>query len=354
MDVTRIELLDGEVRVIAGDETRSLRGPVIQSLVAELLARTHAGATPEDLMRALGCDKGALHTNLHRLRSRHGVPVLTDNERYRIPRGALTADATEFIDAAELDVTHATAEQVRGALALWKSGPSDHLRSTLLWGQLHRARRKLDQRRAQLVPRRLLIVEDQVGDRLREVLGEYDCTVVRDLRGFWAVRPHLSSLFDGALVDLHLRPGYEDRDGEIVVDAINNSSAIPAVVMTFRLPGGFDVAAFQRRYNLVSVVTKKDDGPDTDFGGIVSVVREMFASDAATKLFEMLEDTLPSLRRRAGKQLRLTGRLDGMAMMHVKYNKVVDVAQQGDLASLRHAVDQFETEFGLRPDNHRQ
>jgi hypothetical protein len=354
MDVTRIELLDGEVRLIAGDQERSLKGPTTQSLVAELLARSQAGATPEDLIQALGCNKGALHQNLHRLRTQHGLHILNDNERYQILHGPLTADATEFIDAAELDEAHATADQVRGALALWRSGPPDHLRSTLLWNQLHRARRKLEQRRVQLVRRRLLIVEDQVGDRLCEVLGEYDCTVVRDLQGFWAVRPHLGSMFDGALVDLHLRPGYEDRAGEIVVDAINNSSALPAVVMTFRMPGGFDVMGFQRRYNLVSVVTKKDDGPNADFGGVVSVVREMFAADTGTKLFETLEDTLPSLRRRAGKQLRLSGRLDGMDMMHFKYNKVVDVAQQGDLAALRHAVSQFEIEFGLRPGNHRQ
>jgi len=354
MDVNRIEILDGDLRLITDGKERSLKGPIAQYLVAELLARSPTGATPEDLTRALGCTKGALHQNLHRLRTLHGLYVLNDNERYQILHGTRTADATEFIDASELGEAHATADQVRGALALWKSGPPDHLRSTLLWDRLHTAKTMLDQRSAQLVRRRLLIVEDQVGDRLCDVLGEYDCTVVRDLQGFWAVRPHLNNMFDGALVDLHLRPGYEDRDGEIVVDAINNSSALPAVVMTFRMPGGFDVAGFQRRYNLMSVVTKKDDGPNTDFGGIASVVREMFAADAATKLFEMLEDTLPSLRRRAGKQLRLTGRLDDVDIMHLKYNKVVDVAQRGDLAALRHAVDQFETEFGLRPGNHRQ
>ncbi|MGW6935400.1 hypothetical protein ACWGE0_35435, partial [Lentzea sp. NPDC054927] len=333
MNVKRIELLDGEMRLISGDEERPLKGPTLQCLVAELLARSQTGATPKELMRALGCAKGALQQNLYRLRTIHDLHVLNDNERYQILHGTLTADVTEFIDAADLGEAHATADQVRRALALWKSGPPDILRSTLLWNRLHAARTKLDQRRAQLVRRRLLIVEDQVGDRLCEVLGDYDCTVVRDLQGFWAVRPYLGSMFDGALVDLHLRPGYEDRDGEIVVDAINSSSALPAVLMTFRMPGGFDVIGFQRRYNLVSVVTKKDDGPNADFGGIASVVREMFAADAGTRLFEMLEDTLPSLRRRAGKQLRLTGRLGSLDMMHLKYNKVVGVAQRGDLAS---------------------
>src|SRR5689334_21364165 len=88
-------------------------------------------------------------------------------------------DARRLMAVAGLPRPEMTYEAVVDALALWGSGPPD-LGDPQLWRELLAARDALDKSRRQLAPRRLLIVEDQVGDRLCQVLGRYDCHVVRD------------------------------------------------------------------------------------------------------------------------------------------------------------------------------
>ncbi|UVS78601.1 hypothetical protein Actkin_02335 [Actinokineospora sp. UTMC 2448] len=352
MATTRIKLLDGEVCLCNDTGEQALTGPVLPRIVVELVAGTPGTVSETSLIDVVGSSREALQTNVSRLR-RLGLDIARTGSGYRLVTTGVGVDALEFLEVARTNRQDLSAERVQTALALWRNGPTRLLGSTAMWNALHEAKATLEAHRARFAPKRLLIVEDQVGDRLCEVLGEYDCTVVQDLPAFWRLLPDLEDNFDAALVDLHLRPDYVDRDGEVVIGAITSSTAVPVIMMTYKLPGGMNVTEFRDRYNLVAVVTKLGDGPGVDLNNIVTEVRRLFGGDVREKLLAELEDRLPGIRRRALKQLRLAGAMDREPMVGIRYDQVSAIAQKGDLADLRRAVDAFEKEFGLRVGDHR-
>ncbi|GAA2683461.1 MULTISPECIES: hypothetical protein [Actinosynnema] len=343
-----IRLLGGAVRLCVDGQQVQVPGRPGPRAIAELVGASPVSA--ERMREVLdAASKDASQKTLSRLRTTYGLPIVHRDNTYRMNTDGIRVDALELLSTAAIPDGQATHAQVDAALGLWEDGPSAVLEGTALWARLHEARDRLARRRTRLVRRRLLIVEDQVGDRLLQVLGEHECTLVRDLAGFWELRASRGfDGFDAALVDLHLNSGYQDRDGELVVDAINRGSALPVVVMTYRIPGNLDVTEFQRKHNLFAVVTKADDGPGGDFTRIAEVIRDLFKADRNILLLDRLEDRLPGLRRRAGQLLTLRDEPGRVDLMNLKHAKLYDCARQGDLAALRAAVDAFEVEFGLQ------
>ena len=82
--------------------------------------------------------------------------------------------------------------------------------------------------------KRLLIVEDQTGDQIKNLLEDegYECELAKDFGRWLELRDaDVRGRFDGAIVDLHLN-GDGDAMGERIVKYLSERTDIPAAVVT--------------------------------------------------------------------------------------------------------------------------
>ncbi|MGV9364246.1 hypothetical protein [Amycolatopsis sp. NPDC003731] len=343
----RVELLNGAVVVRTAAGTETVTGVVTARVLATLAMK--AGETvPDSTLKEhldVRSDK-ALQKRISELR-KLDLKIDRAGFGYRLDLPDPEVDARWFIGCAGTGGTDQTYDSVCAALAVWRSGPPARLLDDKAWRPLYRARDELERQRVRLTPRRLLIVEDRVGERLRRILGQYECTVVRDLAEFWRVFAHLDRDFDAVLVDMHLGADYHDNDGTVVVETISRSrTSVPIVVMTFSPLGGWDITAFQQRYNVVAVVTKGGDDDSADFSAVAEAVHQLFAEDIQTYLVNALEDQLPRIGRYAEKWLSQQGRETETTRMRAEHEKLYAVARHNDLAALRVAVHEFQSRYG--------
>lgn len=112
--------------------------------------------------------------------------------------------------------------------------------------------------------RRILVVEDQMADVIERALEGFgfSCLTVRSLEEWWQLQRSREAevrQLAGALVDLHLTPGLDDRWGLEVVEWLARHTEVPASVMTMAPPSGdlYDNTLVQRaRYRLVGIIHK--------------------------------------------------------------------------------------------------
>jgi pimeloyl-ACP methyl ester carboxylesterase len=200
--------------------------------------------------------------------------------------------------------------------------------------------------------RRLLIVEDQVGARLVDLLGDFDCTLVRSLTDFWPLYERgLDDHFDAALVDLNLSPGYNDRDGLTVAGAISRSKLrLPVILMTLEPIRDRTLVELCRQYNLHDVALKVGDRETSDFHTIVETVRSLFENDRFdidAQAIARIRSDLPRLRRHAHKFLTDGNREDDIPFMEQLHERLSQLSLGSDLPGLRDEVDKFQSKFGL-------
>jgi hypothetical protein len=122
---------------------------------------------------------------------------------------------------------------------------------------------------------RVLIVDDQIGHEIADVLGNYDTEVISSLAE-WNRRkddgrpfPHVC-----ALVDLHLKREMTDKGGLVVVRDLKALTSMPIVLMSAELP------AFQDGEELcadlgVAKVLPKHNRREGDFARVGDVIRQV-------------------------------------------------------------------------------
>jgi Trypsin-like peptidase domain len=124
---------------------------------------------------------------------------------------------------------------------------------------------------------RLLVVDDQVGLTIKQLLAGYDCEVVTSIDMWWQLVEDGDLAFDGALVDLHLTEKMNDEYGGEVLRFLRERTSIPAVLMSVS-PTGWG-PALQQRYGAVGVFYKDRDGR---FSDIRRAVEDLLSADAVT------------------------------------------------------------------------
>jgi hypothetical protein len=108
--------------------------------------------------------------------------------------------------------------------------------------------------------KRLLIVEDQTGDQIKDLLEDagYECELAENFGRWRELRDaDVRGRFDGAIVDLHLN-GDGDATGERIVKYLCEKTDIPAAVITFdpELNSYRDKGKWLAAYRIVDLVEK--------------------------------------------------------------------------------------------------
>jgi CheY-like chemotaxis protein len=133
--------------------------------------------------------------------------------------------------------------------------------------------------------RRILVVEDQIADLIENALEGhgFSCLTVRSLDEWWKLQRDREAevrQLAGALVDLHLTPGLDDRRGLEVVAWLARHTEVPASLMTMAPPTGdlYDSTLVQRaRYRLVGIIHKGT--PQVDLTAIRTAAEALVSQD---------------------------------------------------------------------------
>lgn len=188
--------------------------------------------------------------------------------------------------------------------------------------------------------KRLLIVEDIIGDQLTKVFGNHDCTVAKNLDEFWSLTDHAEQ-FDAALVDLHLGEQLIDQQGLCVVEWLVEHTAVPAVVMTAQPVEGMDFGKILMKYNLVGFCMKSP--------GLMEVyarVNEALSVDVERRLLDQLEDDLNRRRRLARKWMNHVGATDSARdEMEREADQIGRLCAGGPLTEARARSRQFDATY---------
>ncbi|MEV4096350.1 hypothetical protein [Streptosporangium saharense] len=269
------------------------RHPVPSSVLSELLWDT--------------TDTTSLNTALSAIR-KTGMSVDLKNGGYHIRLARTEIDACVFLDKAS---TATDVAEIDELLALWRQDPRklghDLLAST--WNETMRVRDKLlrfiaglpGEVRDQLanldqflelfptdqvvksicrtwapsLPRpKLLIVDDLIGKALKDLLVDYECTVVTSLSA-WGdlIRDRRRLDIDGALIDYHLTQEGDDKQGLTVLTHLRDFYDIPVLLMSVSPPNGSQVALL-REYRLSDIYHKTKVGGLDDISDVVSELLE--------------------------------------------------------------------------------
>ena len=267
--MTEIVLLGGRVEVIG------VREPVVLNeddgwLVAALaLAPSEEGLEAQTIQDVLRVDirSGALRQRIRRLQQRTGLTIATRDVKtaktYHLAMAEVSVDALRYLDLVE-KIRRGTGpdieESVAAARSLWTAGPPRFRRlaspAPECYDRLVEAHDYLESH-----GRRILIVDDQVGDRLAECLSQHHCEVAHSLKEFAAFKAELDG-FDLAVVDLHLTQSYADSTGDVIVRDINSrGTGLPVVMITLHPPENRSVPEWIKSLGLVDVIFKANDGP---------------------------------------------------------------------------------------------
>lgn len=305
------DVSDGiEVEILGFPRVRRADGswwdlpPQLGDLLGALVLAGPEGRSAEWLRRELWShlpttDKNPIAQAIRKLRRGPGqIPKPHTGGNYRLVLPASRIDALVFRDGvAALDVG-TSAAMVDALLGLWRGNPWE--RSTRLrqsaWSDIQRARDRLvahvrtlpagqraeltrwnrfceffaseadawrEEQPAREQPRRkrVLIVDDMIGDVLKGALGGvYDCTVVTSLSDWKTMLESGRPLdFDCVLVDRHLRESMDDQGGEIVLTDLRRlRPGLPTALMSAELPYE-DAESVQNRLGVRTVIPKHNN-----------------------------------------------------------------------------------------------
>lgn len=335
-----LELLAPTSSVVRGGE-RSTVQPRPAAVLAVLALRAPDPVRQEQLARAVP-SLGTVGQNLHQAVARARRAVDVSHEPYRFAE-EVESDVVRFRDAARAAIGEPSPESVAAALALWGEGPPRYLRDLRVVAELVRLHGDLVRLRPRVRRRRLLVVEDQIGNRLRTVFGEHECTVVDSLEAFWGMCRRWEE-FDLALVDLHLQPDSVDQDGLVVVDWLARETTLPAILMTVQPAPGTTMKEVMRDYNLVNYAVKS-----AAFTELRSAVADALGSDVEEALLARLHDGVPRRDRASHKRLTARGASRAqVAELDGDLQRLYRVCLEGPLADARAAVRDFDEKYGDR------
>ncbi|MFJ8906479.1 hypothetical protein ACIRG8_15315 [Streptomyces sp. NPDC102359] len=244
-------------------------------------------------------DKNPVAQAVGKLRRGPGqIPKPRSGGNYRLELPASRIDALIFREGVAALDTDAPSGVVDALLGLWRGNPWERtvgLRRSA-WSDVQNARDRLVEhvralpagRRAELTRwnrfceffpseadtwrdghpvsgppqrRRVLIVDDMIGDALKGALGGiYDCTVVTSLSDWKKMLEGSHPLdYDCALVDRHLRESMDDQSGEIVLNDLRHlRPGLPTALMSAELPYE-DAESVQDRLGVRTVIAKHNN-----------------------------------------------------------------------------------------------
>ncbi|OLF14881.1 hypothetical protein BU204_24370 [Actinophytocola xanthii] len=239
----------------------------------------------------------AVHKAMSRLRDYVPLPAQR-NRYYRIELDDGSVDADVFVAGVKALPNTADPAKMNELLELWDGDPRQHYPVTRkYWYRVYQARAELLKKLAHLSPpdlrslsalatflnhfpsteipaglwfaasesgrtpgrKRVLIVEDQIGDDFASMLApRYDYVILRSLADWHKFVVDEPLDFDVALVDLHLTSSSTDMEGIVVLEYLRDNTPIPTLLISGApLPG--DTEATRRQYKLSGVFLK---GPD--------------------------------------------------------------------------------------------
>jgi hypothetical protein len=350
-----IELLDGRVRATRDGIPISLT-PDEEWLVVALVLAGEAGLSAKDVMSALGASTETLRKRMQRFRDRTGLVFTADGVKsgkvYRVDPAGVRVDALRFLeltDEIRRGGEHAGDEAVSAARALWRSGlpqfPGMPSPAPATWNRLEKANGYLEDR-----CRRILIIDDQVGDNLAQRLGRSRCTVAHDFDEFEKLRSELGE-FDLAVVDLHLTAAYADATGDTIVREINAMDvALPVAMITLRPPENRSVPEWIKSLGLVDVIFKAGDGPGADMAYVAQRVNELLREGPVGMACDQLVHRVQKLRRKARQRLR-AGRSDAdyrdaVGRMDRDADLIYRLASENKLGAARRETARFVVTYG--------
>ena len=127
-------------------------------------------------------------------------------------------------------------------------------------------------------PKRILIVEDQIGPTLKYLLAGDECELVTSLGMWWQLVEEGELNFDGALVDLHLTESMTDKQGGEILQYLRDETQVPALLMSAN-PAGLS-SELIRAYGVVDVYYK---GQGNQLAGIRQAVKELLEREPGVK-----------------------------------------------------------------------
>ncbi len=353
-----IELLDGRVDLVRDAEKPiTLVGDEAWLVVALALAPS-TGLQAVTVRDTLGVDirSGALRKRIERLRTRTGLATMSQDVKsdkvYRLDMTGVRVDALRYLELAD-EVRRIGGAGGDGALdtarSLWKAGPPHFQKlanpAPEAYDRLYQAHDYLED-----LGRRILIVDDQVGDRLAALLGAERCLVAHDFKEFEKLKPDLDD-FDLAVVDLHLTRSYADATGDTIVRQINSMGiGLPVVMITLRPPENRSVPEWIRSLGLVDVIFKAGDEPGTDMAFVAQRVNDLLREGPVALACDQLTQRVQKLRRKARGRLRasLSGAeyKDAIERMDRDADKIGRLALDNRLAAARSETERFIVAYG--------
>jgi hypothetical protein len=355
--MTSIRILDNGVRIENADDRLFLTGDDAWLVVALALAPPE-GLLVRTIREALGVDirTGALRQRLKRLQDRTGLPIrsrdLKPDKTYSLDSSNLFVDALRYLELTAL-IRHSqgTGHQwaINEARSLWSTGPPEFGKlpnpSPEQYDKLYKAHTYL-----QGTGKRILIVDDQVGDLLAARLRRHDCRVAHSLDEFEWFRKDLDQ-FDLAVIDLHLTDTYADSTGDVIVRDINSQGlSLPVIMITLSPPKNRSVPEWIKSLGLVDVIFKEGDELGADMAFVAQRVNELLLSDPAERACDQLALKVQSLRRRAKTRLKAkmteTAYKSAIDIMEESANKITRLAADTNLGETRKEIERFIINYG--------
>jgi CheY-like chemotaxis protein len=265
--------------------------------------------------------------------------------RYFLDRELYAIDAERFTDGVRCLPETVGPGEMDALLALWNGDPRQNHRyvDPVLWNPVYQARDALIGRIGRLDPsrrgelsqlprfaglypadpavapvrpagdrsarKRLLIVEDKVGDSIVSELEEegYECELVTTWDQWKKLRDTGLPAYDGAIVDLHLK-GRDDARGERVVAYLRDHTQIPAAVVTSNAEriSLREKRQWQAAYRIVDLVEKNEG--DLYLRQLVGTARLLTGDDDSSRR-ERLQIWVDHALREAEREAEAGGEL---------------------------------------------
>jgi hypothetical protein len=350
-----IQLLDGRVKENLDGQPITLP-PDDAWLVVALTLAGKSGLHARTVMSALRVSSGTLRKRMERFQNRTSLTLASEgvkaDKAWRLEQDDIDVDAVRFLNLAD-EVRRAGNQggdqAAAAALALWTSGLPQF---TGLPNPAPEMYDRLEAAHDYLVDRgrRILIVDDQVGDNLAQRLGRSRCEVAHSFDEFEKFLPALDS-FDLAVVDLHLTSTYADATGDTIVRRINAEGAdLPVVMITLRPPENRSVPEWIKSLGLVDVIFKKGDGPGADMAYVAQRVDELLREGPTALACDQLIHLVQRLRRKARQRLRATRSeadyLRAVEQMDREADRIGRLAAESRLGPARTETELFIKNYG--------
>ena len=274
--------------------------PTEQALLTALALAGTRGRTPSwlrDNLWSRQSEKNAVSRSKARLRQFGiNIPTPSRDGAYVLPLGPEVIDAQQFVFGVSALPVTPTPDQLETLLGLWRGNPWDTVQRVpeLAWREVRRAlttvtdhlrdlpaehlRRLPEWSRLQAIfagnpdfadPRsapvrqKVLIIDDQIGRQIADVLVGYETEIIQSLAELDARLARDESLdHDCALVDLHLTLNLDDGYGKIAISHLRRlRPQIPIVLMSAALPeeDWAEPAVLASRFGVDKVLHKHND-----------------------------------------------------------------------------------------------